>query len=113
MSAAGVYGVTSYVTSRRTQEIGLRMALGATPGRVHALVFRQGFLAVGAGLFVGVSLTILLMHVLRGLLVELETGKTEYFLFAVGLVLLFTGIACWIPARRAMNIDPMCALRRE
>lgn len=89
------------------------MALGATPRSVHTLVFRQGFLAVGMGLIVGLGLTVLIMPMLRGVLVGLESGNTEHFLFAAGLVVLLTGIACWIPARRATKIDPMSALRHE
>ena len=113
MSAAGVYGVTAYTTSRRTQEIGLRMALGATPGSVHALIFRQGFTAVGAGLVIGLGFTVLLTPILRGVLIGLRNGKPAHFVIATGLILFFTGIACWLPARRAMKIDPMNALRQE
>jgi hypothetical protein len=113
MSVAGVYGVTSYTTSRRTREIGVRMALGATPGNVHALIFRQGFLTVATGLAVGLGLTLALMRALRGVLVGLASGNPSHLWIAAGLVSLTAGIACWVPARRATGIDPMSALRQD
>jgi predicted permease len=113
MSVAGVYGVTSYATSRRTQEIGVRMALGATRGNIQALVFRQGFATAATGLAIGTILALVLMRTLRGILVGLESGQSRNIWVAGGLVLLTAAIACWIPARRATKIDPMCALRQE
>ena len=113
MSVAGVYGVTSYTTSRRTQEIGVRMALGATPGNVQVLVFRQGFLMTAIGLTIGLGATLVLIRVLRGILVGLESERSDAMLIAVGLVILTSAIACWVPARRAARIDPMAALRHD
>ena len=77
MSAAGVYGVVSYATSRRTQEIGLRMALGASRDNVQGLIFRQGFAAVFAGLLIGIGLVIVLLRVLRGIVAGLEAYSTR------------------------------------
>jgi putative ABC transport system permease protein len=113
MSVAGVYGVTWYTTSRRTREIGVRMALGATPGNVHALIFRQGFLTVATGLAVGLGLTLTLMRALRGVLVGLASGNPSHLWIAAGLVSLAAAVACWVPARRATRIDPMSALRQD
>ena len=113
MSASGVYGVSSYITSRRTQEIGVRMALGATPGNVQVLVFRQGFLNAAMGLAIGLALTLALLRVLRGLLIGLESGNLGHVWIAVSLVSLSAAIACWLPARRAARIDPMSALRQD
>ena len=113
MSVVGVYGVTSYTTSRRTQEIGVRMALGATPGNVQVLVFRQGFSTTAIGLVIGLGATLVLMRVLRGMLVGLESEQLGGVLIAVGLVALTGAIACWVPARRAARIDPMAALRHD
>lgn len=113
MSAAGVYGVISYTTARRTPEIGIRLALGATPRAVHALIFRQGFATVGIGLALGMFVTAPLIHALRSLLTGLESGNTVYAWIAVALVTVTAGIACWISARRAAKIDPMSALRQE
>ena len=113
MSVAGVYGVTAYTTSRRTWEIGVRMALGATPGNVHALIFRQGFLTVATGLALGLGLTLTLMRALRGVLVGLESGNPSHIWMAAALVSLTAAMACWLPARRATKIDPMSALRQD
>jgi putative ABC transport system permease protein len=113
MSIAGVYGVTSYITSRRTQEIGVRMALGATPANVLALVFRQGFFNAAVGLAIGLGLTIVLIRLLRGVLLGLDSGNSGHVSIAVGLVSLTAAFACWFPARRAARIEPMSALRQE
>jgi predicted permease len=113
MSIAGVYGVSSYITSRRTQEIGVRMALGATPGNVLALVFRQSFFNAATGLAIGLGFTIVLMRVLRGVLVGLESDTYGHVSIAVSLVSLTAAIACWFPAWRASRIEPMSALRQE
>jgi len=109
MSIAGVYGVTSYVTSRRTHEIGVRMALGATPGNVQVLVFRQGFFNAAIGLV----LTLVPMRILRGMLVGFEVGKPSHAWVAVVLVAVTAAVACWVPAWRAARIDPMSALRQD
>ena len=113
MSIAGIYGVTSYTASRRTQEIGVRMALGATPGKVHALLFRQGFLTVIAGLAAGILIAVASTHALHGIMVGLESQNTKNFWMAACLVGLTAAAACWIPARRAIRIDPVSALRQE
>jgi putative ABC transport system permease protein len=113
MAAAGVYGVATYVTSRRTQEIGIRIALGATRGSVEALVFRQSFLAAMIGLAFGLGITLALMGILRGMLPGLESGKSGGVWIEVALVALTAALGCWLPARRAAKIDPMLALRQE
>jgi ABC-type antimicrobial peptide transport system permease subunit len=113
MSIAGIYGVTSYTTSRRTQEIGVRMALGATPGSIHVLIFGRGILTVVTGLLIGLASAVILMRALRGVITGLEDGNSTDFLIAACLVVLTAAAACWIPARRATRIDPMRALRAD
>lgn len=113
MSAAGVYGVVSYTTSRRTMEIGVRMALGATRNHVQFLVFRQGFLAVAAGLAIGLAATMGLMSALRRVVAGLGAAHWLQILVSMSIVSLAAAIACWVPARRATKIDPMSALRAE
>ena len=113
MSAAGVYGVISYTTSRRTQEIGIRIAMGATPRNVFSLIFRQGLLTVAIGLALGLGAALVCMRPLESRLAGLETGHAAPLWIAACLVTVTAGIACWIPARRATATDPIAALRDE
>jgi putative ABC transport system permease protein len=113
MSAAGVYGVISYTTSRWTQEIGIRMAVGATPGDVFSLIFQQGFLTVAIGLGIGLGAAWISIRSLRSVLAGLDSGDPAYVWIAASLVTITAGIACWIPARRATRTDPISALRQE
>ena len=110
---AGIYGVTSYTTSRRTQEIGVRMALGATSGSIHALLFRQGFLTVVTGLAIGLISALLVMRTLRGVITGLETESIAPLWIGGCLVLVTAAVACWLPASRATRSDPMSALRQD
>jgi len=113
MAAGGVYGVTSYITSRRTQEIGVRIALGATRRNVEALVFGKSFLVSFMGLASGLVLSVILMRVLRSVLVGLSSGNWADLGLETGTVTLSAALACWLPARRAAKIDPTRALRQE
>jgi putative ABC transport system permease protein len=83
-SAAGVYGVVPFTTSRRTQEIGVRIALGASPCLVRILIFRQGFAAVIFGMFIGMGLTTILLRVLRGITPEVGSNGATPFIVAIG-----------------------------
>ncbi|MBV9340088.1 MAG: ABC transporter permease [Acidobacteria bacterium] len=113
MSAAGVYGVVSYVTSRRTRELGVRMALGATRGNVQLLVFRHGFTPVALGLAAGTLLTLMLLRVLRGIVVGFEPQPFWQVMASIAVVSLTAAIACWVPANCAAKGNPMEALRYE
>jgi ABC-type antimicrobial peptide transport system permease subunit len=113
MCAAGVYGVISYTTARRTQEFGIRMALGAAPRDVVALVFRQGFATVAAGVTIGLCVLAPLLYVLKGFLIGLDSWHLAYVSMAAALVTVTAAIACWVPARRATKIEPTAALRQE
>lgn len=113
MSAAGVYGVISYTTSRRTQEIGIRLALGATTRDVHVMIFRQGFTTIAVGLVFGLCGALAAIHSLRSFLAGVETANPAYLWTAIALVTLTAAMACWIPSRRVTAIDPMRALRQE
>jgi predicted permease len=113
MSVAGVYGVSSYMTSRRTREIGVRMALGATPNNVLGLIFRRAFLSAAAGLAIGLGFTLVLLRIVRHLVAGLESGTPVSVALAVALVSLTAAAACWLPARRAARIEPMSALRHD
>lgn len=113
MGAIGLYGVLSYVTAQRTREIGVRMALGATPASVRVAVLRRGIAVSGIGLFAGLVAAVSL----RGLATPLLYGITPtdpLTLLAVSVVLLSVGaLATWLPARRAARLDPVRALRWE
>lgn len=113
LAAAGVYGVISYTTSLRTSEIGLRVALGANPRNVQALVFRGGMRLAMLGIVLGLILALSLARVLRSVLTGLTANDPGLVLLAVALVFAAAALACWIPARRATRIDPMLALREE
>jgi len=111
IAIVGVYGVVSYAAAQRTREVGIRIALGATPADVLKLILNQGLLLIAAGVAVGLIVGLL---VTRGIS-HIFHGESGVVVFAVAAVLLAaTGFwACYIPARRAMRMDPMTALRHE
>lgn len=113
LAAVGIYGVISYSASRRTHEIGVRMSLGATRGDVLLLVARQGIWLAAAGSATGLTGALLLSRVMGGLLYGVKpTDPLTFAAVALGLAVVAM-LACYIPARRAMRIDPMAALRYE
>ncbi len=113
LAAAGVYAVVSYSTSRRTQEIGIRMALGATRANVQALVLADGMKTAAAGLTIGLAASFAVIRVLGSVLAGLGSSSAAAIAAALALVTATALLACFIPARRATRIDPMAALRHE
>ena len=113
LAVVGVYGVISYAASQRTHEIGIRFALGARPGQILKMIFRQGFLIVGAGALAGVLAAAALARLVRNLLFGVPPGDPLTYVTASVLLALVALLACYIPARRAMRVDPMVALRYE
>jgi predicted permease len=113
LACIGLYGLLSYEISRRTREIGIRMALGAQPANVLALVLRQGILLaiVGAALGVGVALGI--TRYLASMLYDVHANDPMTIAGVAVLLTMVALAACYIPARRAMRVDPMVALRYE
>ena len=111
ITAAGLGGVVAFSVSQRTQEIGVRMALGAGRGEVLGMVLREGLRLVGLGLVLGALAAVLLGRLITGLLYHVETTDPITFV-GMGLVLvLIAAVACLVPARRAATVDPLVALR--
>jgi putative ABC transport system permease protein len=113
LSAVGVAGVVGYAVSQRVPEIGLRMALGAEDRDIYALVMCQGARLAGLGLVVGLIGGLATTRLLSGLLYELSATDPVTFLAASLLMVLIALVAIWIPARRALRVDPVEALNAE
>jgi predicted permease len=113
LAAIGVFGVLSHAVSQRTQEIGVRMALGASPRQMLGLILREGMLQVGLGLLLGLGLAWSTSRLLSGLLFGVTTTTHAPYALVALLLLSVAAIACLAPARRAMRIDPAVALRGE
>jgi putative ABC transport system permease protein len=113
LGALGIYGVMAYVVSGRTHEIGLRMALGAKPRDVNRLLLGQGARVVLAGVVVGIVASLFLAHLLRSMLFGVSATDPMIFAGVAVLLSVVALLACYIPARAAVALDPMVALRYE
>jgi putative ABC transport system permease protein len=113
IAAVGVYGVLSYVVGQRTREIGVRMALGATRGRVIGMIMRNAALLVAAGLAIGTAAAWYLRSAADSFLFRVEAGDPRAFAVALIVLSLAALVAAALPARRAASVDPMVALRAE
>jgi predicted permease len=113
LACLGIYGVISYSVSRRTNEMGIRIALGAQASQVSMLVLRQGVRPVAGGLLVGVAAALAAGQWISSFLFGTEARDPLAISAVVSLLLLVATIACWAPARRASRLDPMVALRDE
>ncbi|HXR97540.1 MAG TPA: ABC transporter permease [Terriglobales bacterium] len=111
LAAIGVYGVMSYLVSERIHEFGIRMAMGASQGRILTLVMRRGAALLALGLAVGLPLAYLMAHALQSLIFGISAGDFSTFAGVSLLLAIMAAIACYIPARAATRVDPLTALR--
>jgi len=109
----GLYGTMSYFVARRTNEIGIRMALGAKPGMVFRMVLVEGLVLTGAGVVVGLAGAAMGTRLISSVLFEVPALDLLTFSSVAGLLVAIGLFACYVPARRAMKVDPMVALRYE
>ncbi len=113
LASVGLYGVTAYAVARRTQEIGIRMALGAARGNVLRLILREVLILVGAGVAVGVPAALALGKLVESQLFGVKANDPMVMMLATAVIITVSALAGYLPARRATRIDPMIALRYE
>jgi predicted permease len=113
LAVAGIYGVLSYSVARRTREMGVRMALGASAGNVLRLVLRQAMVTAAIGVFLGLAGSFILMRFLQSMLFEVSTFDPLTFGAVAVLLLAVALLASYMPARKATRVDPNVALRYE
>jgi ABC-type antimicrobial peptide transport system permease subunit len=113
MAVGGIYGITSYSVSQRTQEMGIRLAFGARASDIIRQILTQGVRLIGIGLGVGLIGALVMGQLLAGLLFGVSAVDPAALLGVAILLLAVTLLACYLPARRAARVDPMVALRCE
>lgn len=113
LGAVGLYGVTSYLVTQRTSEIGIRIALGARPGQVRSMVAFQGLRLAALGLALGFLAALALTRVLEGLLFGTEPTDPATFAAMIAFLTAIALLASYLPARRASRIDPAASLKVE
>ena len=113
LAGVGIYGTVSQTVVLRTQEIGVRMALGASPAAALRLVFRSGLRLIGTGIVLGWTAAVGLTRLMRAMLFEVRPLDPTAFLGAAVALAGFAVVACYLPARRATRVDPMVALRQD
>jgi ABC-type antimicrobial peptide transport system permease subunit len=113
LASVGLYGVMSYAVSRRTREIGIRMALGAQPGTVERLVLGQGMVLTFIALVLGWPAAWILSKLASSFLYGIQPHDAWTFAIVPPVLATIALAACWVPARRAASVDPMKALRTE
>lgn len=113
LAAVGLYGVLSYLVSQQTREIGVRVALGAAPRDVIGLVLARGMMLAVAGTGAGLILAFGLARLIAGMLYDVSPADPVTFAVVPTVLLIIAALACYVPARRAMQVDPILALRAE
>jgi len=113
LAAAGLYAVISYGIQQRTQEIGVRLALGATHGSILGMIFKEGSLLLGTGIAAGLAIALVVAKFVANQMYGVSEHDPFSFLVVSLLLAAISLLACWIAARRALNVDPVVALRAE
>jgi ABC-type antimicrobial peptide transport system permease subunit len=113
LAAIGLFGVIAYTVGRRTREIAIRLALGAAPGRVLRLLLRQGLGPVAIGTAIGLLLALVIGHLIRVMIYGLSPFDPVTIGAVLGVLVAASGLAFWIPARRAASVQPGAILRAE
>jgi ABC-type antimicrobial peptide transport system permease subunit len=113
LGALGLYGVLAYSVTRRTREIGIRIALGSPRAKICGLIVRQGIIMVGLGILVGVLVSLSCGPLMRHFVYGVTPHDPVIIIGVTALLAAIAIFACWLPARRAMRVDPMVALRYE
>ena len=113
LSAIGTYGVLAYMVAERRREMGIRLALGATRGRVLGQVMKQGLVLAGAGVVVGLFAALGLTRLLTTLLFDVQPADPMTLAIVIPSIVVIAAMACWFPAWRASRIDPNVVLRAE
>jgi putative ABC transport system permease protein len=113
LAAIGVFGVLSHAVTQRTHEIGVRIAVGATPAQVLWMILGEGLVQLGLGIAGGIAIAVGTARLLSGLLFGVTTASVTPYIAVAAMLTIVTIVACLAPARRAMNVDPVMALRAE
>ena len=113
LAALGLYGVLAYSVTRRTREIGIRIALGSPCTKICALIVRQGIVIVGLGILVGVLVSLSCSPLMRHFVYGVTPHDPANIIGVTALLAGIAVLACWLPARRAARVDPVIALRAE
>jgi ABC-type antimicrobial peptide transport system permease subunit len=113
LAAVGIYGVLSYLVARRTQEIGIRLAIGADRSQVMLMILRQGMTLAGAGIAAGVVAAFLMARLMQSLLYQVKPNDPGTFLVVPMVLVIVALLASLLPAFRATRVSPLTALRSE
>jgi ABC-type antimicrobial peptide transport system permease subunit len=113
LAAVGTYGILSYLVSLRTQEIGIRMALGADRSRILSLVLTRGLALAATGLVIGLAISLAATRIMKSLLFNVEPTDVMTLVSVAGVMIVVAIVACVIPAWRATRVDPLVVIRES
>lgn len=113
LAAIGIHGLLAFAVSSRSQEIGVRIALGARPGDILSMILREGVLLAAGGIVIGAGVAYLAAKAMQSLLAGVDPADTQTFGAAIALALVMTLLGSLLPALRAVRVDPLTALRAD